>query len=120
MPSSSSWYDSGSEAPECVARAGDVATRIGALPESELIARKLSPNAASPARAVLPGAPRHATDPTDLRDHACMAYSFTGDGADWRFDAPTASIYRPRCAPSSIFWKRRWPPDYMPKQRRSW
>jgi DNA-binding transcriptional LysR family regulator len=42
MPSSSSWYDSGSEAPECVARAGDVATRIGALPESELIARKLS------------------------------------------------------------------------------
>jgi hypothetical protein len=27
-----------------------------------------------------------------LSDHACLGYSLTGDGADWRFDAPAASI----------------------------
>lgn len=78
----------------------DVAIRIGALPESDLIARKLSAE-----RSVACAAPsylaHHGTPqvPADLSDHACLGYSLTGGGADWRFDAPGGPVIVPIAGP---------------------
>lgn len=67
----------------------DVAVRIGILPESDLIARKLgverSIACAAPAYLARHGTPR---TPDALRGHACLGYSLTEGGADWRFDGP--------------------------------
>ncbi|MBV8273628.1 MAG: LysR family transcriptional regulator [Cupriavidus sp.] len=64
----------------------DVALRMGALPDSTLVARPLAPSlrviCASPAYLARHGVPRH---PEDLRRHNCL---ILGDQSTWRFDTP--------------------------------
>ncbi|HXQ68448.1 MAG TPA: LysR family transcriptional regulator [Alphaproteobacteria bacterium] len=71
---------------DLIADGVDVAVRIADLPDSSLIARKLCP-----VRRWVVGTPdyfaRHGTPrrPRDLKDHACLAYSYLATGATWRF-----------------------------------
>ncbi len=78
----------------------DVAIRIGALPQSDLIAKKLgaihSIACAAPAYLARSGTP---LTPADLGNHACLAYSLTGGGADWRFESPDGPVIVPIAGP---------------------
>ena len=78
----------------------DVAIRIGALPQSDLIARKLgavhSIACAAPAYLARSGTPQA---PADLSDHACLGYSLTGGGGDWRFESPAGPVVVPIAGP---------------------
>lgn len=78
----------------------DLAVRIGDLPQSDLIARKLggvrSIVCASPGYVARHGAPR---TPAELSGHACLGYSLTGSGADWRFDTPDGPLVVPIAGP---------------------
>jgi DNA-binding transcriptional LysR family regulator len=71
---------------DLVAGGIDVAVRIADLPDSSLIARRLCP-----VRRWVVGAPsyfvRHGTPrrPRDLKDHACLGYSYLATGETWRF-----------------------------------
>lgn len=71
----------------------DVAVRIGILPGSDLIVRKLGAErsiaCAAPGYLAVHGMPQ---TPADLGNHACLGYSLTGGGADWRFDAPGGPV----------------------------
>ncbi len=62
----------------------DLAIRIGTLPESRLIARKLgvarSIVCASPAYLKQRGSP---TQPADLTNHSCLGYTYTNSGNEW-------------------------------------
>jgi DNA-binding transcriptional LysR family regulator len=64
----------------------DVAVRIADLPDSSLVARRLCP-----VRRWVVGTPayfaRHGTPkrPRDLKDHACLCYSYLASGETWRF-----------------------------------
>lgn len=66
----------------------DLAIRVGNMPESGLIARKLATDrivlCASPAYVKAHGAP-HA--PADLKQHACLNYSYSSSGDEWFFGA---------------------------------
>jgi DNA-binding transcriptional LysR family regulator len=63
----------------------DLAIRIGSLPESGLIARKLGSDrtvvCASPAYLKQHGTPQ---TPADLVNHACLGYTYTNSGDEWR------------------------------------
>ncbi len=63
----------------------DVAIRIGTLPESGLIARKLGSDrtivCASPAYLKRHGTPKK---PEDLAAHSCLGYTYTNSGGEWR------------------------------------
>jgi DNA-binding transcriptional LysR family regulator len=67
----------------------DLAIRIGALPESGLIARKLGTD-----HSIICAAPdylaRHGTPatPQELAAHACLGYTLTGNGDEWRLEGP--------------------------------
>ena len=78
----------------------DLAVRIGALPQSDLIARKIggvrSIVCASPDYVARHGAPR---TPQELSGHACLGYSLTGSGADWRFETPDGPLVVPISGP---------------------
>lgn len=67
----------------------DVAVRIGRLPDSSLIARRLAPLrrvvVASPAYVAAHGAPQQ---PEDLRDHACLLYAYLLRGDAWALRGP--------------------------------
>jgi len=67
----------------------DVAVRIGALPDSSLIARKLAPSrrvlCASPAYLDRHGVPQV---PEDLARHNCLGYAYLVTGNEWRFRGP--------------------------------
>ena len=67
----------------------DLAVRIGTMPQSDLIARKIgsvrSIVCASPTYLARRGIPK---TPADLAAHACLGYTLTGTGADWRFEGP--------------------------------
>jgi DNA-binding transcriptional LysR family regulator len=71
---------------DLVAGAIDVALRIADLPDSSLLARRLCP-----VRRWVVGAPsyfaRHGRPerPRDLRNHACLGYSYLATGETWRF-----------------------------------
>lgn len=69
----------------------DLAIRVGSLAESGLIARKLSSDhivlCASPAYVKAHGAPR---TPEDLRQHACLNYTYSSSGEEWAFGTPDA------------------------------
>jgi DNA-binding transcriptional LysR family regulator len=71
----------------------DLAIRIGALPESGLIARKLGSDhsiiCASPAYLEQHGSPR---TPQELASHACLGYTLTGNGDEWRLDGPQGLV----------------------------
>ncbi|MEM8625280.1 MAG: LysR substrate-binding domain-containing protein [Pseudomonadota bacterium] len=66
----------------------DVAIRLGALPSSSLIARKLAPHrrclCASPDYLGEHGAP---TMPKDLKTHRCLIFDDGAETAEWHFDA---------------------------------
>jgi DNA-binding transcriptional LysR family regulator len=78
----------------------DLAVRIGALPQSDLIARKIggvrSIVCASPGYVARHGAPQ---TPEQLRGHACLGYTLTGSGADWRFETPDGPLVVPIAGP---------------------
>jgi len=64
----------------------DVAIRIADLPDSSLVTRRLCPVqrlvVATPAYLARHGRPRH---PHDLKEHACLCYSYLSTGETWRF-----------------------------------
>jgi DNA-binding transcriptional LysR family regulator len=64
----------------------DIAVRIGALRDSSLIARKLATCrmlvCAAPSYVKKHGAPKR---PGDLKDYACLSYSYWLEGEDWKF-----------------------------------
>ncbi len=74
----------------------DLAIRIGALPESDLIARKISGVrsivCAAPAYLARHGAPQ---TPADLSRHACLGYTLSGSGANWRLEGPGGQVIVP-------------------------
>jgi DNA-binding transcriptional LysR family regulator len=67
----------------------DVTLRIGDLPSSSLIARKIAPArraiCAAPPYLAAHGTPRH---PNDLREHACLAYGHLATGNQWKLTGP--------------------------------
>ena len=69
----------------------DIAIRVGALPDSSLIARKLVENyrvvVASPDYLARHGVPR---TPADLADHECLCLSLLGDA--WSFIGPDGPL----------------------------
>jgi DNA-binding transcriptional LysR family regulator len=79
----------------------DVAIRIGRLPESGLIARKLGTD-----HGVIVGSPgyiaRHGKPevPADLVDHVCLGYSLASMGDEWRLQGPDGNIVGVRCSGS--------------------
>ncbi|MDQ7969547.1 MAG: LysR family transcriptional regulator [Oxalicibacterium faecigallinarum] len=64
----------------------DLAIRVGSLPESGLIARRLAVDrivcCAAPAYLAARGTP---VQPADLADHACLNYSYASGGDEWTF-----------------------------------
>jgi DNA-binding transcriptional LysR family regulator len=78
----------------------DVAVRIGAMPQSDLIARKLggahSIACAAPAYLARWGTPQV---PGDLSGHACLGYSLAASGADWQFASPAGPVLVPVSGP---------------------
>ena len=64
----------------------DIAIRIGAMPDSSLIAVPLLKNhlvcCASPVYLEQHGRPQH---PTELRKHQCLTYSYSSTNNDWHF-----------------------------------
>jgi DNA-binding transcriptional LysR family regulator len=71
----------------------DLAVRIGTLAQSDLIARKIAE-----VRGVVCAAPsylaRHGTPaaPSELKQHACLGYTLTAGGAEWRLVGPEGEI----------------------------
>ncbi len=67
----------------------DVAIRIGAMAQSDLIARKVGAErsvvCASPAYLARHGAP---LTPAELARHACLGYTLSGSGAQWQLEGP--------------------------------
>ncbi|MFB2639990.1 LysR substrate-binding domain-containing protein [Shewanella bicestrii] len=67
----------------------DLAIRIGELPDSSLIARKIAPClsviCASPAYLAQHGLPMV---PSKLTQHNCLFYSYFQDGVEWSFHSP--------------------------------
>lgn len=78
----------------------DLAIRIGAMPPSDLVARKIgrvrSIVCAAPAYLARYGAPQ---TPADLARHACLGYTLTGSGADWRLEGPDGPAIVPISGP---------------------
>jgi len=71
---------------DLVAGGIDIAVRIADLPDSSLISRRLCPVrrwvVGSPAYFARRAKPR---SPRDLKDHACLGYSYCATGETWRF-----------------------------------
>ena len=67
----------------------DIVIRITDLPDSSLIARRLAPfhiaTCAAPAYWDAHGRPRH---PGELRNHACLLYSYLSNLNEWRYRGP--------------------------------
>lgn len=67
----------------------DVAIRIGRLPSSTMISRKLATTqmvlCASPAYLSRAGKPKNLAD---LAEHAVLAFSYWSDGDEWQFEGP--------------------------------
>jgi DNA-binding transcriptional LysR family regulator len=78
----------------------DLAIRIGALPQSDLIARKIggirSLVCAAPAYLAAHGTP---ASPTELSTHACLGYTLTGTGSEWRMEGPDGTVVVPVSGP---------------------
>ncbi|HEX9171780.1 MAG TPA: LysR family transcriptional regulator [Telluria sp.] len=78
----------------------DLAIRIGAMPQSDLIARKIggvrSVVCAAPAYLARRGIPQ---TPADLARHACLGYTLTGSGTDWRLEGPGGPVVIPIAGP---------------------
>jgi DNA-binding transcriptional LysR family regulator len=78
----------------------DLAIRIGSLPESGLIARKLAVDrtaiCAAPAYLKQHGAPQK---PEDLRRHACLNYTYASSGDEWYLKNDSEAIVVPTSGP---------------------
>lgn len=78
----------------------DLAIRIGAMPQSDLVARKIggvrSIVCAAPSYLKKHGAPQA---PTDLAAHACLGYTLTGTGTEWRLEGPDGTLAIPISGP---------------------
>lgn len=88
---------------DIVTKAHDLAIRIGDLPDSRLIARKLCDQrrimCASPAYIERNGAPQH---PHDLIDHQCLSYTGFSTFPDWRLISDgNAVTIRPKASMKS-------------------
>lgn len=74
---------------DLIAGGFDLAIRIGELPDSSLIARKIAPClsviCASPAYLAQHGLPM---TPSELTQHNCLFYSYFQDGVEWSFHSP--------------------------------
>ncbi|MCL1122171.1 LysR substrate-binding domain-containing protein [Shewanella seohaensis] len=74
---------------DLIAGGFDLAIRIGELPDSNLIARKIAPClsviCASPAYLAQHGLP---IVPNELTQHNCLFYSYFQDGVEWSFHSP--------------------------------
>lgn len=74
---------------DLIAGGFDLAIRIGELPDSSLIARKIVPClsviCASPAYLAQHGLPMV---PSELTQHNCLFYSYFQDGVEWSFQSP--------------------------------
>jgi len=71
----------------------DLAVRIGQLPDSSLVARKLAETksviCAAPSYWDRNGRPSH---PAELADHDCFAYSYLATGNEWRLQGPEGPV----------------------------
>jgi len=71
----------------------DLAVRIGQLPDSSLVARKLAETksviCAAPSYWDRNGRPAH---PAELADHDCFAYSYLATGNEWRLQGPEGPV----------------------------
>jgi DNA-binding transcriptional LysR family regulator len=71
---------------DLVGQGFDAALRIAVLPDSSLVARRLSPVSplvvASPAYLEQHGTPQH---PSELSNHACLGYAYRARSDVWRF-----------------------------------
>ena len=83
---------------DIVAERVAVAIRIGRLPDSSLVARKLLNN-----RRILVASPRYLQqfgEPTDLEElqqHACLVSTASHDGDNWRLFGPAGeTVFRPK------------------------
>ena len=78
----------------------DLAIRIGAMPQSDLIARKIgsvrSVVCASPAYLARHGVPQA---PADLAGHACLGYTLSGSAAEWRLEGASGALSVPIAGP---------------------
>jgi DNA-binding transcriptional LysR family regulator len=78
----------------------DLAIRIGALAQSDLIARKIggirSLVCAAPAYLANFGTP---ASPGELSRHACLGYTLTGTGGEWRMEGPGGEAVVPISGP---------------------
>jgi DNA-binding transcriptional LysR family regulator len=78
----------------------DLAIRIGTLPQSDLIARKIggvrSFVCASPAYLARHGTP---AQPADLARHACLGYTLGGNSGEWRLEGPGGEVLVPVSGP---------------------
>ncbi len=85
---------------DLIADGYDIAVRIGAMPDSSLVARKLSPArrllVASPAYLSARGRP---TRPEDLSAHACFLYAHQPGAPFWRFAGPDGAKANVRVEP---------------------
>lgn len=76
---------------DLIAEGFDLAIRIGELPDSSLVARRLAPSllllCAAPSYLERQGIPEQ---PEDLSDHRCLIYSYGALGNRWRFRGPEA------------------------------
>ncbi|ABI40671.1 transcriptional regulator, LysR family [Shewanella sp. MR-4] len=74
---------------DLIAGGFDLAIRIGELPDSSLITRKIAPClsviCASPAYLAQHGSPMV---PRELTQHNCLFYSYFQDGVEWSFQSP--------------------------------
>ena len=78
----------------------DLAIRIGAMPQSDLIARKIggvrSVVCAAPAYLARRGVPQ---TPADLSRHACLGYTLAASASDWRLEGPGGEAVVPVTGP---------------------
>ena len=78
----------------------DLAIRIGTMTQSDLIARKIgsvrSIICASPAYLARRGTP---ITPVELSEHACLGYTLTGSGTDWRIEGVDGLVTVPIAGP---------------------
>lgn len=78
---------------EIIEEGFDVAIRIGKLPDSSLVARKLAPMrryvCATPEYFETYGRPKH---PNDLAAHNCLLYTYEATGTRWRLKGPDGPV----------------------------
>lgn len=78
---------------DLVEKGYDLAVRIGSLPDSSLVARRIAPClsviCASPDYLARQGAPQ---TPEELSDHNCLFFSYFQGGAEWSFNSPVGMV----------------------------